>query len=698
MKIRMREVLLWVCGALLASAAARAADEELILPAELPVHQTFVSIVGDEFYLNGRPTYEGRHWKGHKIQGLLLNARLVQGLFDDRNTNTVQRWAYPDTGGWDPERNTREFLAAMPLWRQRGLLAFTINLQGGSPEGYSREQPWHNSGIEADGSLRADYLDRLERILDKADDLGMAVILGYFYFGQDHRLADEAAVIRATDNITKWVLDHGYRHVLAEVNNECNVNYDHAILQPARVHELINRVRNTMHNHRRLYVGTSYGGGAIPQENVVRASDFLLVHGNGVSDPARLAEMVRKARAVPGFFSKPVLFNEDDHFEFDKATNNFVAAIGEYASWGYFDPGTNNYSDGYQSPPVNWGLNTARKAGFFRLLAEITGAEVPANAPTAIAPMPTMPAIIAPAAPERASRITYHGWTNAHRLSNGAAEVIIVPDIGRVVQFGLTGEEGVFWENRKLDGRLPDWNSSEWANFGGDKTWPAPDTDWSKYTQRAGWRPPPAFDAMPVTAQIEADGDVTLTSPIDPFYHVRVQRRVHLDAVRPVMTIYTTYERVSGARLQVGVWVITQLAEPAGLFAPVPRNTKGAGYTLLSNEHPPDVRVKKGLLSLTRNPKAAHKIGCEAGSLVWVGPRCALRIDSQRVPGAQYPDQGSSAAIYTNPDPLPYVELEILGPLQMLKAGDRLQQVSTYTLSRRTEAKPESEARRMLGL
>lgn len=332
-----------------------------------------VSIVGNEFYINGKPTYAGRTWKGHPIQGLLINSRMVQGIFDDRNHDTIKRWAYPDTGKWDPERNTREFLAAMTEWRRHGLLAFTINLQGGSPEGYSQDQPWHNSGIEADGSLRPDYLNRLERILNRADELGMAVILGYFYFGQDQRLKDQAAVLRATDNITHWLLDRGYRHVLVEINNECNVRYDHDILKPNRVHELIERVRSTERKGRRLLAGTSYGGGAIPQENVVRASDFLLIHGNGVSDPNRIAEMVRKTRQVPNYRGQPILFNEDDHFDFNKPLNNFVAAINEYASWGYFDPGKNNYQDGYQSPPVHWGLNTERKRDFFKRVREITG-------------------------------------------------------------------------------------------------------------------------------------------------------------------------------------------------------------------------------------------------------------------------------------------------------------------------------------
>ena len=338
---------------------------------------TVVSIAGDEFHINDKPTYAERTWRGHKIQGLLLNARLVQGSFDDRNTNTVARWAYPDTGKWDADRNTREFVAAMPEWRHHGLLAFTLNLQGGSPTGYSQQQPWHNSAFEADGSLRADYQARLGHILNKADELGMVVILGYFYFGQDERLQDEAAVLRATDNATRWLLDLRWRNVLVEVNNECNVRYDHAVLRPDRIHELIRRVQAMQAGGRRLLVGTSYGGGTVPKENVVRVSDFLLLHGNGVSNPNRIAGMVRQLRAVPGYTPKPILFNEDDHFDFDKNQNNFIAAVGEHASWGYFDfrMKGEGFDEGFQSVPVNWGLSSERKKGFFRLLAEITGSD-----------------------------------------------------------------------------------------------------------------------------------------------------------------------------------------------------------------------------------------------------------------------------------------------------------------------------------
>jgi len=65
----------------------------------------------------------------------------------------------------------------------------------------------------------------------------------------------------------------------------------------------------------------------------VRASDFLLMHGNGVKEPKRIVAMVQQARAVPGYRPMPIVFNEDDHFDFDKPDNNFAAAVSTHASW-----------------------------------------------------------------------------------------------------------------------------------------------------------------------------------------------------------------------------------------------------------------------------------------------------------------------------------------------------------------------------
>ena len=322
---------------------------------------THVAVEGEAFVIDGEPTYRGRAWRGHPVEGLLLNSRMVQATFDDENPETCGLWAYPDTGVWDPERNIREFIQAMPVYREQGLLAVTVNLQGGNPQGYRKDQPWLNSAFEPDGTTKPAHLERTGRVLQRADELGMVVILGVFYFGQDQVLCDEAAVVHALDGVVDYLLKGGHEHVLLEVNNECDVSkYVHEILMPARVAELVSRVRDTTLSGRRLLVGTSFRGRAIPSEDVANVSDFLLIHGNGVAEPQEIADMVDRTRAMLGNRIMPILFNEDDHYDFDREENNFAAAVTRRASWGYLDIGENNYCDGYQSPPVNWGLSTER--------------------------------------------------------------------------------------------------------------------------------------------------------------------------------------------------------------------------------------------------------------------------------------------------------------------------------------------------
>jgi hypothetical protein len=344
------------------------------LAANAETGRTEISIQGEQFLINGKLTYEGRRFRDTRIEGLLMNVRAVQAIFDDLNSATRSRWAYPDTREWNPDRNVGEFVAALPEWRRHGVLAFTVNLQVGSPEGYSKGQPWENTAIDPQGDLRPAYTARLARVLARADELGMVAIVGYFYFGQDGRVENEAAVRRAVSNATGWLLDCGHRNVLVEIDNECDVKaYHHDILKPPRVHELIEQAKSITRRGRRLLVGTSYGGGSPAGSDVIKASDFLLLHGNGPDDPDRIRKMIRISRQSSAWRPMPVLINEDDHFRFGDPDNHMLAALGEYASWGYFDSGRSDYVEGYQCPPVNWGINTERKRQFFTALKTVTG-------------------------------------------------------------------------------------------------------------------------------------------------------------------------------------------------------------------------------------------------------------------------------------------------------------------------------------
>lgn len=290
----------------------------------------------------------------------------------------------------------------------------------------------------------------------------------------------------------------------------------------------------------------------------------------------------------------------------------------------------------------------------------------------------------------------YFGWERCLTISNGKVEAVVVPAVGRVMVFRRAGASSVFWQDPALRGKAPDPEAKEWANFGGDKTWPAPQAEWGRMAGR-DWPPPAAFDSMPAEAFFRRDA-IVLRSPVDRHYGIRWERELRLDREAPVMTVVTTYEKVEGPPVRTGIWVITQLEDPVGVFARIPRETRYAeGFNRQSGENlPAGLAVAGGVLSLRRGPDRWAKIGLDADRLVWVGETAVLRIDSPRVEGGEYPDQGSSAEVYTNPDPKAYVELEMLGPLHTLSPGERIQQTNTYSLFPRSHPDPAVDARRVL--
>lgn len=350
---------------------------------------TRVTIEGTKFHINGKPTYAGRVFEGKPVEGLLFNSRMIQALFDDECPETRDVWAYPDTGQWDPARNTREFCAALPEYRAHGLLAVTVGLQGGgavfTPEVYNN---FVNSAFTDKGGLKPAYADRLKQLLEAADAAGMVVIVNYFYWRQATRYLDEVlmeAAVRTTD----WLLDTGHENILVDVANESHPMWKkNPLFLPENVHRVIGVVQSRRRDGRRLLTSTSSAGGPfLPEGKWLDMEDFCMPHGNGLT-PAQLTEKLRKLKATPGFAARPrpIVVNEDSVF-----VENLDAAFAEGCSWGFYCQGYGSaYKDrsdwtthgreqeyaalsGYQTVPVNWGINTDRKRAFFARVKEITG-------------------------------------------------------------------------------------------------------------------------------------------------------------------------------------------------------------------------------------------------------------------------------------------------------------------------------------
>lgn len=355
--------------------------------------KTAVSIDGTRFAINGRTTYEGVTWHEHEISGLLFNSRMIQAIFDDENPKTRKLCAYPDTGAWDPARNTREFCAALPEYKRHGLLAFTVGMQGGGSV-FTRDvyDRYVNSAFKPDGTFKQPYMDRLLKILDAADRIGMVVIINFFYHQQARWFASESVLPAVTRKMADWLLETGYENIIVDIANEARAGWGHPLVAPGRVHELIELVQGRRLNGRRLLASTSSNGGwEIPHGKWLGVEDVSLPHGNGCT-PQSLKMKIDAIREEDEYVKRPrpIVVNEDSIF-----VENLEAAVEAGASWGFYCQGFGSaYKDmqdwtvhgrerdydelsGFQTLPVNWTINTPDKQRFFDRLRDITSGKEP---------------------------------------------------------------------------------------------------------------------------------------------------------------------------------------------------------------------------------------------------------------------------------------------------------------------------------
>ncbi len=282
--------------------------------------QTTVKLNRGFWELSGVRTY-----KGAEAEGLLLNVRMVNSTFEDRNPSTCPK-------GFDPEKNTDLFIAKIPDYAAQGVRAFTLSFQGGSP-GYKGAL---NSAFEPDGSLRMGYADRVGRVIEACDRLGLAVILGLFYQEQDQVLKDDAAVKSAVVHAATWVKDRGYTNVALEIANEFQHDgFDRQIIKsPTGMVELIELARQTTPG---LLVSTSGMGGGRLNPVVQTPASFLLLHFNSIP-----IDEIQDRAATARKISKAIVCNEDDKTA-QAGADALQAASDAMCSWGYMNKEKNQF-------------------------------------------------------------------------------------------------------------------------------------------------------------------------------------------------------------------------------------------------------------------------------------------------------------------------------------------------------------------
>lgn len=282
---------------------------------------TLVSIKKDKVYFNDKIINPGS-----PAEGLLMNVRMVNSVFEDRGEESSKLPA-----NFDPMTNTNKFISKIPEYIASGVNAFTICLQGGM----TAYEGAVNTAFNPDGSIREEYLQRVEMVIRACDSNNAAVILSCFYQRQHSHfsaLTGKESIKKAVENTVLWIKEKEFTNVLLEISNEYrhggfNNWTDGEWIRSEEGQVELMKIAKTLHPT--LLVSTSGMGDGRFQESLALAADFILIHFNTTS----LEEYEKRIEEVK-LYAKPVICNEDDKIH-ELGANALATSVLNGVGWGF---------------------------------------------------------------------------------------------------------------------------------------------------------------------------------------------------------------------------------------------------------------------------------------------------------------------------------------------------------------------------
>ncbi len=282
-------------------------------------------------------------------------------------------------------------------------------------------------------------------------------------------------------------------------------------------------------------------------------------------------------------------------------------------------------------------------------------------------------------------QISFRGWNNSYRISNGTAELIVLSDVGpRIIFFGFCGEENQLYEAEKEAGLA---GGNEFRLYGGHRLWVSPEVERTYYPDNFQVSVSEIGNGLRFTAPVESQAPGTNLqkemeiefSPVAS--HLAVRHRItNLDAKSTELSVWApTLMRAGGKAIvplppraamdkdhllptnSFAMWSYTDFSDPRWIF--------GSEFVQLQQSSIPVGRFSEQMGGFF-NP-AGWGAYFRSGNL--------FVKQSPVVSNARYPDFGCNFETFTNPD---FLELETLGPLVELAPGKNASHQERWSLHR----------------
>jgi hypothetical protein len=299
--------------------------------------------------------------------------------------------------------------------------------------------------------------------------------------------------------------------------------------------------------------------------------------------------------------------------------------------------------------------------------------------------------------------IDYKGWKNAIEISNADINLIVVPEVGRIIHFSFKNSENIFYENSELEGLLFKTDSFynhkiEAPNIGGNRILPCSEDYFYEITDCRNI-PDPYINASAYSINYLENG-VVLKSPISNYLGIQIERKITINSSGSQVYIEQKITKIKTAKnnqlekIPVTLWSLSKIKTPN--FSYIKSTEKSIfknGFTIsewpdTKNYAPENITLNNGLIALKSSKKFPQKIGADAKSWVAVYNDNNLFVESFEFDeSATYPDFGTSVTIFGNEL---FSELEVLSPEKHLKIGECIKYNIRWNLIKKS-CKEEAE-------
>ena len=262
-------------------------------------------------------------------------------------------------------------------------------------------------------------------------------------------------------------------------------------------------------------------------------------------------------------------------------------------------------------------------------------------------------------------KITFNGWENCIKLSNGTVELVATTAIGpRIMRYGYVDGQNFFWENPEDQGKA---GGDEWRIYGGSRLWHAPEGP-----ERTYWP-----DNVPV--EYKWDGKtLSLIQPVEGNTGIVKSLHVTMDASGTGVKVLHRMVNKNHWDVELAPWVLSvmnkggRMVVPQEEYRPHPDYLAPARTMVLwhfTNMADPRWTWGEKYIQLRQEPgnTVKQKVGL-AISAGWAAYTLNGEVFIKRFPHdpeATYTDLGCNFETFTNESML---EIETLGPLTKIPA------------------------------